>query len=385
MHFQYQYTPSDLKAIRDAQDRIYYSPGTTISVWALGLAICLLVLAAVGSWSVLSGMGTFAAIFVVFYVYVLTRKSVGNRESLVRKLALDERGVIESYLNSEFHRTWSSFQKANEADDHFLLSHYETVLAIPKRVVPIDQLDALRRLIARHVDGADSPRELTEYRDWFADDSNYPIYRFSWTDDDIQHIYESQLREFVRTKSIPVQAAPQRSRWLTLVVIFLLAFLGSFMAFYFAGEFAHTPAAQVWTKIVFVPVALACPFVLGYLWWKFTVKKTRETPFKIPRDEISVRLTDSHLLIGFPEAVSRYGWQDIKSFVYNEHFIGFCPKNGLIHVISNRAFGGCNQALEFLRKADELRESLSENAIPVSNVEGVESFNPYQPPSDSEY
>ncbi len=141
MHFQYQYTPSDLKAIRDAQDRIYYSPGTTISVWALGLAICLLVLAAVGSWSVLSGMGTFAAIFVVFYVYVLTRKSVGNRESLVRKLALDERGVIESYLNSEFHRTWSSFQKANEADDHFLLSHYETVLAIPKRVVPIDQLE----------------------------------------------------------------------------------------------------------------------------------------------------------------------------------------------------------------------------------------------------
>ena len=34
MQFQYQYTPTDLAVIRDADDRIYFSPGTTITVWA---------------------------------------------------------------------------------------------------------------------------------------------------------------------------------------------------------------------------------------------------------------------------------------------------------------------------------------------------------------
>ena len=93
MQFQYQYTPTDLAVIRDADDRVYFSPGTTITVWAVGLALCFIVLGATGSWSVLSWLGTFAAFFIAFYVYVLTRRGVANRETLVRNLTVNESGI----------------------------------------------------------------------------------------------------------------------------------------------------------------------------------------------------------------------------------------------------------------------------------------------------
>ena len=93
-------------------------------------------------------------------------------------------------------------------------------------------------------------------------------------------------------------------------------------------------------------------------------------------------LTESHLVIGFPIAASRYGWEDIKSFVYNEHFIGFVPQNGMIHLISNRAFGGMENGLDFLRVADKLRFDESDDPLVEDTpIDAVESGNPFQPPS----
>ena len=95
-------------------------------------------------------------------------------------------------------------------------------------------------------------------------------------------------------------------------------------------------------------------------------------------------LTESHLVIGFPIAASRYGWEDIKSFVYNKDYIGFVPQNGMIHLISNRAFGGMENALDFLRVADQLRFDASDEAIASSRngekADAQETGNPFQSP-----
>ena len=374
MQFQYQYTPTDLAVIRDADDRVYFSPGTTITVWAVGLALCFIVLGATGSWSVLSWLGTFAAFFIAFYVYVLTRRGVANRETLVRYLTVNESGLCEKYCESEFHRHWSAFQRVYEVDSHFLFHHYSSVTAIPKRAVPVDQLDELRGIIDQYFPAA-GKQQLAEYSDWFQQENDFSIHRFSWQDEDVEKIYASKMEPFdpLNSKAKPTKRISKR--W----IVYLVLFCGLSL---FAFALEPREGVQGMLKLFFIPFALACPFLLGYIWWRHTVKKSRSATFRFPEEEISVLLTESHLVIGFPVAASRYGWEDIKSFVYNEYFVGFVPQNGMIHLISNRAFGGMENGLDFLRVADKLRFDESDDpSVEEKPKDVVESGNPFQPPS----
>ena len=376
MHFQFQYSPTDQAVIREVDERIYISPGTTITVWAIGIAVCLLILGIIGAWSVLSWLGTFAAFFVAFYVYVLTRKSHGNRETLVRNLTVDENGIVERYCESEFYRTWSAFQRAYELESHFLFHHYSSVLAIPKRVVQLDRLDEVREIIDRcHPEK--SAQALPLYDQVFNETAAFKIHRFTWGDGDLGKIYESKLQPFDRLASRSIPTSKVSSRWVYYWLLFLLVACIGVLVEPRAG---FDGVMKLW----FIPMALACPFVIGFFWWKYTVKLTRQAPFKFPKEEISVLLSDSHLAVGFPTAVSRYGWEDIKSFVYNKDFIGFVPQNGMIHLISNRAFGGMENALDFLRVADQLRFDASDEAIASSRngekADAQETGNPFQSP-----
>lgn len=376
MQFQFQYTPTDQAVIREADDRVYFSPGTTITVWAFGIAVCLLVLGAIGAWSLLSWLGTFAAFFVAFYVYVLTRKSYGNRETLVRNLTVDENGITERYCESEFHRTWSAFQRAYELESHFLLHHYSSVIAIPKRAVQLDKLDEFRELIDRS-HPAESKQSLPLYDEVFNETVEFKIHRFTWGEGDLEKIYETNLQAFDRLTSRPVPTSKIPSRWIYYFLVFLLVVGVGILV-------EPREGFDGMLKLILIPLALACPFLIGFFWWKHTVKKTRQAPFKFPKEEISVLLSVSHLSVGFPTAVSHYGWEDIKSFVYNENFIGFVPQNGLIHLISNRAFGGMENALDFLRVADQLRFDASDEA-PANSGKGEtaethETGNPFQSP-----
>jgi hypothetical protein len=128
-----------------------------------------------------------------------------------------------------------------------------------------------------------------------------------------------------------------------------------------------------------IPTAIGLPFLMAYGWWKFTLKQARGKPPRIPDQEVSIRLSDSDLVIGYPQAVSRYGWDDIVSLLYSERFIAFQPFHGLIHVVANKAFGGADGAIDFLKQADRLRKGKSTDA---SNACGapVETGNPYQSP-----
>ena len=229
MQFQFQYSPTDQAVIREADDRVYFSPGTTITVWAIGIALCLLMLGATGAWSLLSWLGTFTAFFLAFYVYVLTRRGYGNRETLVRNLTVDEEGVVERYRESEFHRTWSAFQRVYELDSHFLFHHYSSVIAIPKRVVPLDKLGELREIIDEcHPEKPGVA--LLLYDELFQETAAFKIHRFTWGDGDIDRIYESNLQPFDRLSSRATPNSKTLSRRglyysLLFVLVTLIGFL----------------------------------------------------------------------------------------------------------------------------------------------------------------
>ena len=374
MHFQYQYSGSDLRVIREADDRVYFSPGTTVTVWAIGIAACMLMLGICGAWSMLSWFGIFAAFFTAFYVYVVTRRGHGQRETLVRYMTVNETGLVERYLNSEFHRSWSSIQKGYETDDHFLFHHFSSVIAIPKRAVPVEQFEEMRNVLDQRIKEEPEGIELDEFSAWLGGDQHQKVHWFTWAEQDLAKIYESPMTPFdpIHSKANPPKKISKR--WIGYSTIYL-----GLVVIAFSIE-PLNEANHIWKRIL-MPLALAIPFLVGRMWWRHTNKVARETAFKFPPDEIGVAITTEHLVVGFPTAMSRYGWEDIRSFVFNQSFVGFVPQNGMIHLISNRAFGGMENALDFLRSADRFREQSVDDSSRKSNRQAAaETGNPYQTP-----
>lgn len=380
--YQFQLNPNDLKVIRDTTGIVRFSPGTSITVWATGFVVCLLILGIIGSWSMIWMMMFFGLLFVSWYVKSLNRRSVGDREFFTRTVTFSDSGVVEEFGDSMFEKSWDAFEQFDDAQSHFLLQHYEKITTVPKRAVPADELEPCRDFIQQQL-ARRGERIVDKFYDWFKTDSRYSVFKFRWRDEDITKLGTARLRVYDSKNGLVGEQRKTARRSLATAILLLLA-VGA-MVFFNASSTRSDE--QSWFRLILFAFAIGFPFAVALGWWKYTVNASRNRTPRIPDQEICVRLDESGLKIGYPQAVASYSWSDISSFHYCDDFIGFRPKHGLVHVIANHAFGGKTGALEFLQLADQLANgtvvgesfnSRVENSPAALAVE--ETGNPFQPP-----
>ena len=342
--FQFQYDPADLKAIREANETAIYSPATTISVWAAGLAVALLILGANGMWPVLFVVAACAAVFVTLYVSGLPRKSFADREYRVRTLTLSETGIVEEFGSSMFEKSWSAYEELNETELHFLLRHYEKVTAIPKRVISEGQLDDCRRYIQNHM-ARHEIQQLQRFDTMFLSNEPYDIHRFRWEAEDMVDLHRIKMQRFGESEA----TESGRSSTLRRFYLMMLIYVGIALAMFVMSRYFSQTVEVGALRILAFAVAIMLPFFVAYFWWRLTSSKASSRSPRIPDEEISITLNESDLMIGYREAIARYSWQDITGFYFSRDFIGFQPTGGMVHVIANRAFGGKENARDFWR------------------------------------
>ncbi len=380
LQFQFQYDARDLQAIRSVNGLSRVSPGTTITVWIFGLFLCVLMLAAMGAWSMVLVVIVVFVAFLVFHICRSNGRRLGDREYHLRSLTLSNRGVHEMSGDSEFEKSWSAFQEFYETNDHFLLRHYDKLTALPKRVVSAEQLPVCRDLFRQRIVAASETSatdEVPSFQAWFNLPTRTPVYRFRWHPADAQDLASARLQPFDSHHPVLVQDDRTASHRGGLVLILMIGLLLIIMVWVQLRGGIRLASA---VNMILFPVAISIPFLVAYGWWKYTAGLASQREPRIPDAEIQVALSDSALLIGYAQAVARYSLQDISSFYFGERFIGFRPHHGPIYVIANRAFGGSDRAFEFLRRAEELQRR--ESSRPTDGSSPRETGNPYQPPGN---
>lgn len=372
--FQFQYDPADLKVVRDSSGVIRFSPATTISVWASGFAICLIVLGALGQWNLISLLVVVSVLMLVWYVKVLNRRGMADREYLVRTITVSETGVVEEFANSMFEKSWSAFDTYRETPEHLLLKHYEKITAIPKRAIPPEQLQASADFIRSQMEAERSDR-VAKYAQWFEAETKFRKYRFRWQDQDVACLEQEKMKLFCTAENAGLPVSGGSPILATVLILVAIAAL-----FFYFHRYGAGGTGFIIPLALFV-FAIGLPFAVALLWWKYTKLAARKTQPKIPQEEITLTLDEENLLIGYPRAVARYALQDIVAFYHSERYIGFRPSTGMIHVIANRAFGGKPEAMAFLKLAHSLRiDGVVGNDGDKNLVQVVETGNPYQSP-----
>ncbi len=376
--FQYQYTPTDLKAIREASGIVERSPATKITVWSIGFAVCLLVLGIIGAWTVLLSIFVLAIFFVVFYVYRLGRIGFADRESRVRLVTLNETSVLEEFESSKFEKTWSAFDSFSETPEHFVFKHYEKVMVIPKRAIAAEQrLECSRFVTERMSDAHES--ELDYFHQWFSDPQNYKVFRFFWTQDDIDKMKMTKLQRFGNGIGEVAHIGFSLTKLLSSAAILLIVATTIFVI----NDVAFGAGNQLAAQLLLFILAVSVPFVIASVWWKLTDKMfEKSSTARLPDQEICVTYNEDEMRIGYSQAIAKYHWGDISDLYYGDYFVGFRPVGSKVHVIANRAFGGKPAALAFLKLADSLRQQklAAENGSDQMEPESIESGNPFQPP-----
>lgn len=379
LQYQFQYCPVDLKAIRAASGIGQHSTATTISVWICGLAVCLVILAAIGYWSVLTVVTVLAFSFLTFYVRRINRPSPTGVETVVHTLTLTDAEVTETVGHSRFEKSWGAFEEAHETDDHFQLLHYEKITLLPKRAIPDGELESCRKLIRERV-GQDLSEALPRFDDWFRIGFGNPVNHFHWHNADIEQLAKARLRPFKPADCHSRGLFSSQSKW--RISLALIA-AGVVLSLFFVDVSAIEVQRSIWFNVLVFLFAVGIPFAVTLAWWKYTKGLAGRRLPRIPRDEIYITHNDLGLLIGYPKAIAQYGWQDISRFYVGDRFIGFRPDDGLIHVIANHAFGGRQGAVEFLLTAERLRSQYElESNTTTADIQSVqETGNPYQPPA----
>ncbi|MEM9411688.1 MAG: YcxB family protein [Planctomycetota bacterium] len=376
--FQFQYSPTDHQAIHHKLGHRQVTPGTTITVWAAGLAVCLLVLGAIGSWVSVAIVLLLAFAGGFNYVFWLNRRTVNQRDSSFRTVEFSAEGVVEKFGDSISEKSWSAFDDVSESDDHFFLKHFEKVIAIPKRVIKREQI----QLVSEYLKSNWKPEvklPLKNFSRWFVDHGSTSgqsrIYRFRWHQGNLRHLNSVKLIQFDFLTTSESEAR-RSSGGSCLVMVFV--FVG--ISFLMAGF--ESLVRLGWTRLILFPVAVATPLLVAFAWWKYSESIIRNRKLKIPEDELFVYADNQGLKLGYTEAIAHYAWSDILGFYYSEEFIGFRPSTGMVHVISNEAFGGYAGAIEFLRMADNFhRGHVGSSEIEENGVASEESGNPFQSPN----
>jgi YcxB-like protein len=88
-------------------------------------------------------------------------KSYERKKCQLHDLKLDENGFVESCPCGTDIRNWDAVQEWHETENIIVLqTKNRTGYAIPKRVIPAEELAPLRALVSRHVRAADLEDEL---------------------------------------------------------------------------------------------------------------------------------------------------------------------------------------------------------------------------------
>lgn len=377
--YQFQYDPTDRKAIREATGVVSYSPATTLNIWAIGFAICLLVLGASGAWTELVVLLVAATFFVAYYVNRLGRKSFADREYRVRTLTITDDSVLEEFGSSMFEKSWGAFEEFIETNEHLLLRHYEKITALPKRSIPRVEIEECKDFIDQKLAIANRD-ELRRFKEWFSSDGReFPAYSFRWQQDDIQKLSLARLQPFGKD---PAEQTATNSSVMTRLVltVVLLAIAGTTM--FVLNQFVFGVSNRLASQLLYFVFAISIPFVFALIWWQYTARKTKNRKPRIPEEEIFVTVNEQELLIGYSRAVAAYNWCDISALFTGEDFIGFRPKGGIVHVIAVHAFGSFEKASEFLELADTLMRDRKrqEQGSNKPGFEAVETGNPFQAP-----
>lgn len=384
--YQFQLDPNDLKAIRDASGVVQFSPATSITVWATGFVVCLLILGVIGSWSMIGMMIFVGLLFVSWYVKSLNRRSLGDREFFTRRVTFTDTGVVEEFGDSMFEKSWDAYEQFEDAPAHFLLRHFEKITTVPKRVVPADEIEPCREFVEQQMQnrGGQGDRTVAKFDEWFQPGSRFSIFKFRWREEDITKLGFTRLQVYSSQHGGKVDNRKSNRQPLILAMVVLIAVA----AMVFANATGPQANGQNWLRLILFSVAIGFPFVVALAWWKYTVNVSRSRMPRIPDAEISVTVDESSLMIGYPQAVARYQWSDISTFHYSDDYIGFRPKQGIVHVIANHAFGSKAAALDFLRLAEQLSNGMDASDVTIpedSNhsapVVAKETGNPFQPPT----
>ena len=375
--FQYQYQPDDLRAIRDANSEVVFSPASSISAAAAGFAACLLVLGAAGAWWVLVTVIGIGIVFIFMLAKRLNAQSRGNREYHFRRLMLLDHCVVETTDGSESRKSWNAFEECVETNHHFLLRHYQRIIALPKRVVQPDQMDGCRQFILQRI-GDDRYGDLAEFSQWFSM-SHLEIFRFHWTQDDARAIHSDGLKEFGAVEPDPSsQAGPVVTLFCALLVF--LFFLVGF-AWMTSSPQRQAQLPDIIGQALICVFAVSLPFLTTWLWRKRMQFAVGRQPIRTPDEEIWLADEGQFLVVGYPAAVARYEIAQLNKLYLGNSLIGFKRGSGPVNVIPIRALGNLAQAQDLLRSLHKRAASGTTRQQALTSTDWEESGNPYQPPS----
>lgn len=329
-----------------------------------------------GAWSLLlfSGVAYLGLAARVVWRVAQARKKLSPIASTV---VLNDMGISTTTNASESCAAWTSYSEFIETNDHFFLRTFESVTTLPKRAMTPDQIVLVRETLQSRINSDSSENPEIGLFERYLPDGDNQVFSFTWD--------QAILKKLLRTRFFPLahsSRTPTSSRWGVQAVLTFGILVGAWMLFSSFQHLLSGPQGD-WRRIrssLIMVGALTGPMfaIAGFLFQRLRTRY-RLKRARLPTQMVRVCLTNDSIVMGVPESAGRVALVDITAFFLGTGFIGFQLYDGFVHTLPSQAFGGDENALNFVREADRqrisiLRKDSSENTLPA------ESDNPYQSP-----
>ena len=267
---------------------------------------------------------------------------------------------------------WERIEEIRETKKDFQFWRNDVSNVLPKRALSLDQQNELRDLLKEVQQPAGDSPPLPLYQDRILSEGKFPVYRYQMSSVDSKQIMSSKLRLYENRHLKSTQKAGsviRRSfRFGVLLLLLIFVILRLVRANVVFSEIARD------LLICLIPFLILWLILRTRTWFKIT------RLFKLPSDELSVRLCHDGLAMGAPDYVSLLHWNDVTGLLANDHYVGFRTIHSLIHLIPMRAIGDETAVEAFFSTVVELKAVADKEAAAVVQREPVRSDNPYQPP-----
>jgi hypothetical protein len=269
---------------------------------------------------------------------------------------------------------WERIEEYRETRKDFQFWRLDFCSTVPKRALSAEQKQEQSELIAKvqQEPAGDSP-PLPLFCERILGDGGYPVYQFQYRAADVSQILDSPLKPY---RSVPASTI-RRSRWRVWVQYAFLAFVSVFGCVAILRMVGQQNIVGSFLRDVLI---CAIPFFILPLIMRAYARFRKPRLFKLPSDEISVRLCPDGVAMGASDFISFVHWNDVTSLYTNDHFIGFRTIHHMIQIVPKRAIGEEAEVERFLKTAASLKEVADREAATVVQSEPVHSDNPYQAP-----
>ena len=328
----------------------------------------------------------------------LTKPKIENYD---HQLILSDSQLQNTFSHSVAQLKWHQFEQIQEARDAFRMFRMSRFTILPKRVVN-DQLNAeqaeiLKQFLTTAIDRPKSTAPVSLYTDMIESESQFPVYRFRYHQEDMDRAVRSKFALANTTGESPDSnagsGASRKLWWFWAMVAIMIC-----VAIYRVGVQTPLPIQGSLSgglageldrdQVTFLSngILLAVGWFLPLILVLVVIKLARlvvNRQASFPDEEIAVRLTNSGWIAGNEDGALHFDWRDVDAIFDSQHFFGFKTINRLMNVIPKRIFADTNDARSFLSQAVEMQKrSQYEKAhsdVPVATI--VETGNPYQSPS----